>query len=27
MGMLYTDALSDIDKTLANIAYFTESAE
>ncbi len=27
MGMLFTDALSDIDKTIANIAYFVASAE
>ena len=27
MGMLYTDALSDIDKSIANIAYFAQEAE
>lgn len=27
MGMLYTDALGDIDKSIANITYFTEHAE
>ena len=27
MGMLYTDALADIDKTITNIQYFTQEAE
>lgn len=27
MGMLYTDALSDIDKSVANIEYFSQEAE
>ncbi len=27
MGMLYSDALGDIDKSIANITYFTEHAE
>ncbi len=27
MGMLYTDALSDIDKSIANIYYFVQEAE
>ena len=27
MGMLYSDALSDIDKSVANIEYFSQEAE
>lgn len=27
MGMLYSDALSDIDKSIANIDYFAQEAE